>query len=269
MTEDTAIEDPHCGRDAEVPPPRAEKSRTAVSHGMISRQRSFAMRHLLLLLALLCLSSCALFHSGPPPKAMHVMYEWDDDKGPGDISVEIDLSSQIATYRRGDRTIGWSFVSTGKEGHSTSPGSYKVTEMMEVKLSDRYGWITDPAGNVSNGDAKPTTPVPEGHTYHPAAMQHWMRLTWYGVGMHAGEIPRPGEAASHGCIRLPKDFVPKLYEVAKVGTPVKIIKTGVPKAELPPRAQASGSPPEHSPSHRRGDQRDQASAVTRQPRQVR
>ena len=90
------------------------------------------------------------------------MYEWDDDKGPGDISVEIDLSSQIATYKRGGRTIGWSFVSTGKEGHSTTPGNYKVTEMMEVKLSNRYGWITDPAGKVSNGDAQPTTPVPEG-----------------------------------------------------------------------------------------------------------
>ncbi|RYD55255.1 MAG: murein L,D-transpeptidase, partial [Verrucomicrobiaceae bacterium] len=43
----------------------------------------------------------------------------------------------------------------------------------------------------------------------------------------------PGEAASHGCIRLPKDFVPTLYEVVKVGTPVKILKTGAPKAKLP------------------------------------
>jgi len=234
---------------------------------MVSPQRPFAMRRYLLL-ALLCLPSCTLFHSVPPPKATHVMYEWDDDKGPGDISVEIDLSSQIATYKRGGRTIGWSFVSTGKEGHSTTPGNYKVTEMMEVKLSNRYGWITDPAGKVSNGDAQPTTPVPEGHTYHPAPMSNWMRLTSYGVGMHAGEIPRPGEAESHGCIRLPRDFVPKLYEVAKVGMPVKIIKTGVPKAELPPRPSASGALPEHAPSHRGSDQRNQASTVERQARQV-
>ena len=191
------------------------------------------MRSLLLLPALLCLPSCTLFHSAPPPKATHVMYEWDDDKGPGEISVEIDLSSQIATYKRGNRTIGWSFVSTGKEGHSTSPGNYKVSEMMEVKLSNQYGWITDQMGNVSNGDAQPTTPVPEGHTYHPSPMRYWMRLTWTGIGMHAGEIARPGEAASHGCIRLPKDFVPTLYEVVKVGTPVKILKTGAPKAKLP------------------------------------
>ncbi|MCW1883659.1 L,D-transpeptidase family protein [Luteolibacter flavescens] len=199
------------------------------------------MRLLVFLPALLLLPSCSLFRSGPPPKASYVMYEWDDDKGPGDVSVEIDLSSQIATYKRAGRTIGWSFVSTGKEGKSTSPGNYKVSEMMELKHSNLYGWITDPEGNVSNGDAQPTTPVPEGHTYHPAPMNHWMRLTWSGIGMHAGEIRQPGVAASHGCIRLPRDFVPKLYKVAKVGTPVKIIKSGAPKAELPRATADAGT----------------------------
>jgi lipoprotein-anchoring transpeptidase ErfK/SrfK len=72
-----------------------------------------------------------------------------------------------------------------------------------------------------------------GQTYHPAPMPHWMRITSYGVGLHAGEIPRPGEAASHGCIRLPREFVPKLYEVTKVGTPVKVIRTGAPKKKVP------------------------------------
>jgi lipoprotein-anchoring transpeptidase ErfK/SrfK len=60
-----------------------------------------------------------------------------------------------------------------------------------------------------------------------------MRITHYGIGLHQGEIPRPGEAASHGCIRLPKEFVPKLYEVTKVGTPVKVIRTGAPQKKLP------------------------------------
>jgi lipoprotein-anchoring transpeptidase ErfK/SrfK len=40
--------------------------------------------------------------------------------------------------------------------------------------------------------------------------------------MHVGNIPRPGEPASHGCIRMPKDFVPTLFEMVKIGTPVKI-----------------------------------------------
>jgi lipoprotein-anchoring transpeptidase ErfK/SrfK len=174
------------------------------------------------------LSSCA---TQPTPRAGQVLSDWHDDGGPGEVSVEIDLGRQIARYQRGDRPIGWSFVSTGKEGHSTPAGDYTITEKMELKESNRYGWIADAAGNVTNGDARPTTPVPEGEFYHPAPMHYWMRITGYGVGLHAGEIPIPGEAASHGCIRLPKDFVPKLYAVTKVGTPVKIIRGKKPKPE--------------------------------------
>jgi hypothetical protein len=58
--------------------------------------------------------------------------------------------------------------------------------------------------------------------YVPAPMPYWMRLTSYGIGMHGGIIPEPGAPASHGCIRLPKDFVSTLYEVVDVGTSVVI-----------------------------------------------
>jgi lipoprotein-anchoring transpeptidase ErfK/SrfK len=54
-------------------------------------------------------------------------------------------------------------------------------------------------------------------------MPYWMRLTSYGIGMHAGVIPKPGETASHGCIRLPKELAPVLYDAVKVGTPVTIV----------------------------------------------
>ncbi|HEX7262527.1 MAG TPA: L,D-transpeptidase family protein [Luteolibacter sp.] len=179
-------------------------------------------------LPVLCLcvfaTSCGIFSERVPPKARPLLYEWRDDGGPGEVTVDIDLSEQIALYKRGGRLIGWSFVSTGKEGHSTTPGNYTITEKLPLKFSNRYGWIADAAGNVTNGDAKPTTPVPPGEHYSPAPMHHWMRVTSYGVGMHAGEIPRPGEAASHGCIRLPRDFVSKLYDVTKVGTPVSITR---------------------------------------------
>jgi L,D-transpeptidase catalytic domain len=185
--------------------------------------------------SLLMLSSCGWLPPKLAPQAKPVMYEWHDDGGLGDVSIEIDLSRQMATYQRGRRTIGWSFVSTGKEGHATATGSYVIMEKIPVKISDRYGWIADEAGNVTNGNAKPTTPVPLGHHYSGAPMHYWMRITSYGVGMHAGEIPKPGEASSHGCIRLPRDFVPKLYEVVRIGTPVKIICN-----RLKPRAHSPG-----------------------------
>jgi hypothetical protein len=191
---------------------------------------SNGFKHSLLLVLLpLLVTSCGLFPAAEPKKAKTVLYQWHDDGGPGAVNVEIDLSKQIATYRRADRVIGWSFVSTGKEGHSTAPGSYTITEKLPVKVSNRYGWISDAAGNVTEGDANPSTPVPPGQTYRGAPMHCWMRITSYGVGLHAGEIPLPGEAASHGCIRLPKSFVQRLYEVAEIGTPVKIIRGNWPR----------------------------------------
>ncbi|WP_052573347.1 L,D-transpeptidase family protein [Haloferula sp. BvORR071] len=157
-----------------------------------------------------------------PQKAEYVLYEWHDDYGPGKLKINIDLTEQRATYRRGDRVVGWSYVATGKEGHGTPSGSYRITEKIEDKHSNRYGWIEDEWGNVTNGDATPGTKVPAGERYVPAPMPFWMRITGGGIGMHAGVIPRPGETASHGCIRLPKEFAPTLFEAVEVGTPVTI-----------------------------------------------
>lgn len=181
-----------------------------------------ALLRLSLLVAIPAVSSCGLFQPTSPARAKQVLYEWNDDGGPGEISVEIDLTKQIATYKRGSRPIGWSFVSSGKEGHSTAAGHYTITEKMPVKYSDRYGWLADETGKVTNGDAKPTTSVPAGEHYSPAPMHNWMRITSYGVGLHTGEIQRPGEAESHGCIRLPRELAPKLFEATKVGTPVTV-----------------------------------------------
>jgi lipoprotein-anchoring transpeptidase ErfK/SrfK len=38
--------------------------------------------------------------------------------------------------------------------------------------------------------------------------------------MHVGDLP--GYPASHGCVRLPKDIAPIIYEKVVVGTPVTI-----------------------------------------------
>jgi lipoprotein-anchoring transpeptidase ErfK/SrfK len=169
------------------------------------------------------LTSCATFEDRPPPRAELVLYEWHDDDGPGDVSMEINLTTQRAIVKRGGRMIGWCFVATGKEGKGTPAGSYRVTEKIVDKYSNKYGWIEDEMGNVTNNDAKPSSPRKPGEKYFPAPMPYWQRLTSYGIGMHIGTIPEPGKPASHGCIRMPKEFAPRLYEVTKVGTPVRIV----------------------------------------------
>ncbi len=169
-------------------------------------------------------TSCGVSSRGPivHRRADRVLHQWRDDGGAGKVSIRISLTDQIAEFKRGDRDIGWCYVATGKEGHNTRPGDYKITEKIEDKHSNLYGWFEDEFGNVTDGDAKSSQRVPAGMVYVPAPMPYWMRLTSYGVGMHGGIIPQPGEPASHGCIRMPKDFVPILFAAVDVGTPVII-----------------------------------------------
>jgi lipoprotein-anchoring transpeptidase ErfK/SrfK len=179
---------------------------------------------------LLGLSSCAAPPGESRSQSQRVLYHWDDDGGPGEVSVTLDLARQMASYERGGRPIGWSYICTGKPGHATPLGDFKITEKLDLKLSGSFGWLEDADGNVTNGDATPATRVPRGETYVPAPMPHWMRLTSAGVGMHGGVIPHPGEPASHGCIRLPMEFAALLYDAVKIGTPVKIV-AGHPRDE--------------------------------------
>jgi len=171
------------------------------------------------------LSSCASAPHGLSAQTQtpRIMYEWHDDGGPGELAVTLDLAAQTASYTRGGRSIGWSYICTGKPGHATGTGHFRVTEKLGLKYSGSFGWLQDAAGLVTNADATPATRVPPGEVYFPAPMPHWMRLTSTGVGMHGGVIPHPGLSASHGCIRLPMDFAEKLYAAAKVGTPVTIL----------------------------------------------
>ncbi|MEP4078297.1 L,D-transpeptidase family protein [Haloferula sp.] len=173
-------------------------------------------------LSAVLLSSCSTSKPRVITKSQPVLYNWNDDNGPGEVKIRINLDAQRAFYSRGGRPIGWSYVATGKPGHSTPVGTFRITEKVVDKYSNAYGWIEDEFGNVVNGDAKPSTPVPSGCHYVAAPMPYWMRLTDWGIGMHAGLIPEPGLPASHGCIRLPKPLAPLVHDVVKIGTTVYI-----------------------------------------------
>lgn len=155
-------------------------------------------------------------------KAERVLYDWNDDYGPGEVTIGISRATQKAYFRRGGRQIGWCYVATGKHGHTTPAGTFKISEMKVDKESNRYGWIENEFGQMVDNDASPGDPVPPGCVYVPAPMPYWMRLTSYGIGMHAGYIPNPGHPASHGCIRMPKPLAPKVFAVVKSGTVVEI-----------------------------------------------
>jgi lipoprotein-anchoring transpeptidase ErfK/SrfK len=56
--------------------------------------------------------------------------------------------------------------------------------------------------------------------YSNAPMPYMQRITWSGVAMHEGESI--GHRASHGCIRMPRDFAVRLYRLTRLGTRVII-----------------------------------------------
>ncbi len=182
----------------------------------------------LLLLALLSLTSCRtpLFSSQPavpetPPAP--TMYEWNGDDVEGPLKVKISLSAQKADLFKGTQNVGWTYVATGLPGHPTPTGSLQVMEKKADKLSGKYGVICNAAEEVVDWDAAVgRESIPAGCHFVHAPMPNWMRLTGYGIGMHAGVIPNPGSPASHGCIRLPEYISVKLFENAVEGTPVTI-----------------------------------------------
>ncbi len=57
--------------------------------------------------------------------------------------------------------------------------------------------------------------------YHHAPMPYMQRLTWKGVALHGGDLP--GYPASHGCIRLPREFAKRLYSLTVRGTTVIVV----------------------------------------------
>jgi hypothetical protein len=66
--------------------------------------------------------------------------------------------------------------------------------------------------------------------YSNAPMPFMQRITWSGVAMHEGKDI--GHPASHGCIRLPRDFAIRLYRLTKLGTRVIIARTELKPADF-------------------------------------
>jgi hypothetical protein len=114
-------------------------------------------------------------------------------KGPLQMVVSIG-QQHVTLYANGTR-VTQAKVSTGTPGHPTPLGVFSVIE------KDRY--------HRSN-------------LYDSAPMFYMHRLTWSGVAMHEGMLP--GYAASHGCIRMPTDFVSRLWQISKLGVRVVIAR---------------------------------------------
>jgi hypothetical protein len=111
----------------------------------------------------------------------------------GPILIIVSIPDQkVHVYRNGVR-IAASTCSTGKAGHRTPTGVFKILQKDKHHRSS---------------------------TYNNAPMPNMNRLTWSGIALHAGNLP--GYPASHGCVRLPMQFSELLFGVTKLGMTVVI-----------------------------------------------
>jgi len=143
---------------------------------------------------------------------------------PNNSRVVIDLGLQRGFLMNGNEVAMDYPISTGNSKHKTPASSYRILEKLKTdKRSSLYGKIVDAEGNTvkSGADArKDAALIPEGGKFVGASMPYWMRITWDGIGMHKGYVPR--YPASHGCIRTYSKAVPIVFEKTRVGTPVLV-----------------------------------------------
>lgn len=135
----------------------------------------------------------------PPGK-----FFWEPELAPsGPLVVIISLPEQtLSAYRNGIR-IAYSSISSGVKGRSTPTGVFTILEKDVIHFSNKY---------------------------HHAPMPYMQRLTWEGVALHGGDLP--GYPASHGCIRLPREFAKRLYSVTTRGTTVIVVDKKHPQATI-------------------------------------
>ncbi|GAA2853065.1 L,D-transpeptidase-like protein [Aminobacter aminovorans] len=121
-------------------------------------------------------------------------YNWFPERSPtGPVVIIVSVPDQMVhVYRNGIR-IAASSCSTGKPGHGTPTGVFKILQKDKHHRSS---------------------------TYSNAPMPNMNRLTWSGIALHAGNLP--GYPASHGCVRLPLGFSELLFGITKLDMTVVI-----------------------------------------------
>ena len=136
------------------------------------------------------------------------------DSGSGEpLFLVVSTGAQKVDVYRGTTLVTTSQVSTGMPAHPTFLGAFSIIEKQRWHHSNIYSGA----------------PMP------------WMnRITWSGTALHAGVVP--GYPASHGCIRLPYSFAPKLFDITSVGDNVVISRDRpVPDADRAPQPVPAGA----------------------------
>lgn len=140
------------------------------------------------------------------------------------VMAVVSLGRQRVTLYDADGWIMRAPVSSGQTGYETPAGIYSILQ----RKAEHYS-----------------------NLYDDAEMPFMQRLTWSGIALHAGALP--GYPASHGCVRMPRDFAERLFEVTRLGMRVIVTHDDIGPADIihpalfrpasgEPKAQAAAGP---------------------------
>ena len=138
-------------------------------------------------------------------------YTWaGQGKADWGAHAEVSISQQHAWFFDESGNMVWeSDVVTGKPGHDTSPGVWKIFKQQSP------GTLT--------GSILPSTGKPE----YVTKVSYWMQFTYDGQGFHDatwqssfGGSRYTSGYGSHGCVNLPLDKAKELYSHIAIGNAV-------------------------------------------------
>ncbi|MFV1994354.1 MAG: L,D-transpeptidase [Verrucomicrobiales bacterium] len=113
--------------------------------------------------------------------------------------VIVDVGAQRAYVVVGGQVAIDTPISTARNGKHTPRGEFTMTQRVRTgKTSTIYG-----------------CPLP-----------YWMRLDDSAIGMHVGDLP--GYPASAGCVRLPHNVAPLIFDATSSGTTVRVVDSWSP-----------------------------------------
>jgi hypothetical protein len=133
----------------------------------------------------------------PPAPPPPIIVAVPPDRG---IRMVVSLPQQRLYVFRNGELLTTSEVSTGKRGHGTPTGTFRILQKAVFHRSNLYS---------------------------SAPMPYMQRLTEGGVALHAGHVP--GYPASHGCIRLPLAMAKKLYTLTNFSTTAVTVTRSKPR----------------------------------------
>lgn len=122
-------------------------------------------------------------------------YVWNDDDAPrtGPTTIVVNLRARVLSVYRDGVEIGRSHIVYGADNKPTPTGTFPIMEMDANRWSRTYD----------------------------APMPHALRLTADWVAIH-GSDATGDDAATRGCVGLPREFAELLFRAVRVGDRVTI-----------------------------------------------